>query len=52
LKKKEKKGGGGEGVGKKMQKKKRKKNALWINVVIHSAFGCGRLDACIIIYLE
>jgi hypothetical protein len=50
LKKKEKKGGGE--LEKKCKKKKRKKNALWINVVIHSAFGCGRLDACIIIYLE
>ena len=35
-------------------KKERKKNALWITVVIHSAFGCGgtvipphHLDVCI-----
>jgi hypothetical protein len=35
-------------------KKKRRRNALWITVVIHSAFGCGEtmipphhLDVCI-----
>ena len=26
---------------KRKSKKKRKRNALWITVVIHSAFGCG-----------
>jgi len=54
--KKEKRGKLGENTKEKEKVKKRKKNALWITVVIHSAFGCGEtvisphhLVVCIII---
>jgi hypothetical protein len=39
--KKEKKGKVGKQNAKKKSKKKKKRNALWITVVIHSAFGSG-----------
>jgi hypothetical protein len=54
--KKEKRGKLGKNTKEKEKVKKRKKNALWITVVIHSAFGCGEtvisphhLVVCIII---
>jgi hypothetical protein len=39
--KKEKRGKLGKNTKEKEKVKKRKRNALWITVVIHSAFGCG-----------
>jgi hypothetical protein len=54
--KKEKRGKLGKNTKEKEKVKKRKRNALWITVVIHSAFGCGEtvisphhLVVCIII---
>jgi hypothetical protein len=40
-KKKEKRGKLGKKYKRKGKSKKKKRNALWITVVIHSAFGCG-----------
>jgi hypothetical protein len=39
--KKEKRGKLGKNTKEKEKVKKKKRNALWITVVIHSAFGCG-----------
>jgi hypothetical protein len=54
--KKEKRGKLGKNTKEKEKVKKKKRNALWITVVIHSAFGCGEtvmsphhLVVCIII---